>query len=308
MMPFDESGLAAILPSRFVDLVAQVRRVRALAAACPELQAEAQSRERASAGLVDQVAVIPIHGVISKRESIWTALTGGTSLDALQAQLAVAGADPNVRAVVLHVDSPGGGVYGVDETAAQIADLNKRKPVIAFADGLAASAGFWLIAGADRIVATPSAEVGSIGVFAVHFDESGLLAKEGIVPTLVKAGEHKAEANPFQPLSEDDRDAMQARIDAHYARFVARVAKGRGVSASTVRDKYGSGRVVDAQQAHAAGMVTDIGGWLDVVRIATTEARKRTSPGQTQAQPAQRVNAGADDLLRLRLQIDELSV
>jgi signal peptide peptidase SppA len=235
---------------------------------------------------------------------MWSEILGGTSLDLLSLQLAQARDDTSTRSIVLHVDSPGGGVYGIDEMANQIAELNKHKPVIAFVDGLGASAAYWLIAGASHIVATPSAELGSIGVYAVHFDTSRALDQEGVTPTLIKAGEFKAEANPYQPLSDEDREAMQQRIDAHYTRFVSRIAKGRGVSAGKVRESFGRGRVLDATQAEACGMATEIGGWPDVLRIATTEARTRAHT--TQQQPRPRV-ASAESL-RLQLAMAEAAI
>jgi len=295
---FDESGLAAIDPGAFARVVARLRS-RAAMAASPELAAKEPQQTRTQQRF-DAVAVIPVHGVITKRASMWADLFGDTTLDDLQAQLAAVRDDASVRAVLLHVDSPGGGVYGVDESAHQIAELNKTKPVIAFTDGLAASAAYWLASGASRIVASRDAEVGSIGVYAVHFDQSGALAQAGIVPTLVKAGEFKAEANPYQPLSEEDRDAMQARIDTHYTRFVSRVARNRGRGVDVVREQFGRGRIVDAAAALDVGMVTDIGTVADALRIAIDEARQRT-PRQTQAR------ACSDDLLRLQLQLEDVA-
>lgn len=301
---FDESGLAAIMPSRFGGLVSQWQRCTRAArdAAFPELQAEAGSApQRVRPEATDQIAVIPVHGAISKRESIWSELLGGTALDTFGAQLQHAADTEQIKAIVLHVDSPGGGVYGIDEAAQLLAEVNKRKPVIAFADGLAASAAYWLIAGASHIVATPSAELGSIGVYAVHFDESRMLDQLGVTPTLIKAGEFKAEANPYQPLSDEDREALQSRIDTHYQRFVSRVAKGRGISASKVRDTFGKGRVLDATQAEAVGMATEIGGWPEVLRLAHTEARTRTHTTQQATRP--RVASHAS--LRLQLALAE---
>ena len=305
---FDESGLAAILPSRFGGLVSQWQRCnRALRdAAFPEMQAEAAPvPQRARPEATETIAVIPVHGAISRRsDSIFSELLGGTSLDTLSQQLAHARDEEQIKAIVLHVDSPGGGVYGIDEMAQAISELNKHKPVIAFADGLAASAAYWLIAGASHIVATPSAELGSIGVYAVHFDESRMLDQFGVTPTLIKAGEFKAEANPYQPLSDEDRAAMQSRIDTHYNRFLTRVARGRGISASKVRDTFGKGRVLDAVQAEAVGMATAIGGWPDVVRLAITESRSRTHT--TQQQPRPRVASLAS--LRLQLALAEAAL
>lgn len=293
---FDESGLAAIHPARLADVFARLQAAT-VRAEVREVEVQAAAARRMGPQ-VDGIARIPITGVISKNASLWSELFGDTTLHGLSAALAAAAADASVRAVVLEVDSPGGGVYGVDETAAQIAELNKTKPVVAFADGLAASAAYWLISQASAIVASPSSEIGSIGVYAVHFDQSGLLDKAGVVATLIKAGKFKAEANPYQPLSQEDHDAMQARIDSHYQRFVSRVARGRGIGVDTVRHDYGEGRVLDAAAAAKVGMVTEIGTWADAVRVALSESRERNKP-----QPARAV--ASDAALRLQLQLEE---
>ena len=296
---FDESGLAAIDPAAYARLVHRLR-ARVAVAASPELVAEDSPQRSRQQQRVEAVAVVEVSGVITKRGSIWSELFGGCALDHLSAQLAAARDDASVRAVLLHVDSPGGGVYGVDETAQQIVALNKVKPVIAFTDGLAASAAYWLASSASRVVATRDAELGSIGVYGLHFDTSGALAQAGIVPTLVKAGEFKGEANPYQPLSDDDRAAMQARIDTHYMRFLTAVAKGRGKRVDVVREDFGRGRVVDAATALDVGMATDIGTAADALRIAIDEARLRSQKTTQQTR-------ASDELLRLRLQLEDVA-
>lgn len=300
---FDESGLCALDELAILRLVAQWREYRE--GVPVELRGDVGRRpsERASASRADSVAIIPIHDVITKRASFWTDVMGGTSLDVLSLQLAQARADDSVRAVVLDVDSPGGGVYGVDEVAEQLAELDAQKPVVAFVSGLAASAAYWLASSSSRIVASPSSDLGSIGVYALHFDTSGAMREAGIVPTLIKAGEFKAEGNPYFPLTDEDRDAMQARINVHMTRFVSRVARGRGVGVDVVRKDFGRGRVVDAKTAADVGMATDIGGIQDAIRIANREARERAQP-QTQLAG---MRPRSDAFLSLQLQLEEVA-
>ena len=301
---FDGSGMCALDERVLWELVAQWREYRE---GIPvELRGDLGRRapERTSSvSRASDVAVIPIHDVITKRASFWSDMMGGTSLDALSVQLAAARADDSVRAVLLDVDSPGGGVYGTDEVAEQIAELDAQKPVVAFVSGLAASAAYWLASSASRIVASPSADLGSIGVYALHFDTSGALREAGIVPTLIKAGEFKGEGNPYFPLTDDDRDAMSARIQTHYARFVARVARGRKLPVDVVRKDFGRGRVLDAKTAADVGMATDLGGYHDAIRIAQKEARERSSQ-QTQSAVAR---PRSDAFLSLQLQLEEVA-
>jgi signal peptide peptidase SppA len=282
---FDESGLAAIYPGAWARVQAAMRTD----AVSAEMMARARAAGASPVQPPNGIAVVPVHGVITKGESVLSMLFGGASLDSLQANLIALRDDNTVRAIVLHIDSPGGGVYGVDETAELIADVNKRKRVVAYTDGMCASAAYWLASATSRIVATPSAEVGSIGVYAVHFDYSKQMEAEGVVPTLVKAGEHKAEANPYQPLSDEDRAAMQSRINAYYALFTSRVARGRGVSVDQVRgEAFGDGRVIGAKQAVSSGMADEVGTFADVLRGMTRDTSSRAAQA-------------AESLLALRL-------
>lgn len=284
---FDESGLAAIYPGAWARVQAAMR-----ADATRTFSIRAAESPGTKAG---SVALIPVHGVITKTSSFFSDLFGGTSLDRLEAAVLDAAADKSITSIVLHVDSPGGGVYGVDGVADTIAAVAKKKQVVAFTDGMMASAAYWLASAASRIVATADAEIGSIGVYAVHFDHSGELAAEGIVPTLIKAGEHKAEANPFQPLSDEDRGAMQARIDAYYSLFTRRVAKGRGVPVDTARgDAFGAGRVLGAQQAVSAGMADELGTIADVLRGLTRDTSSRAAQA-------------ADEMLRFQVQLAQVA-
>jgi signal peptide peptidase SppA len=201
------------------------------------------------------VAIIPIHGAIERRSSFLGELFGSTSIEALRASIRGAVADPDVKGIVLSIDSPGGAVAGVTELAAEIREARRYKPVIAHADTVAASAAYWLGSQADEFVVTPSGQVGSVGVYAVHQDISGALAAEGVSITIISAGDHKVDGNEFEPLSDEARGEMQSRVDSFYGQFVDDIAKGRGVSPETVRKDYGQGRMLLAKEALAAGIV-----------------------------------------------------
>ena len=202
------------------------------------------------------IALVPIHGMIAQRSSILDEFFGVSSLDSTRAAIRVALADPNVRAILLDLDTPGGSVAGVTELAGEIRDARGQgKPIIAHANTLAASAGYWLASQADEVIVSPSGSVGSIGIIAIHQDVSRALDAEGITTTLIASGQFKTEGNPFEPLTDEAKGHLQERSDAHYAQFVADVAKARGTTAENVRSTYGQGRIVMARQALAAGMV-----------------------------------------------------
>lgn len=232
-----------------------------------EIQARIGATPTREASPVASVAVIPIYGTILPRASMFSNISGGggTGVDAVSAAFAQAVADDSIGAILLDVDSPGGSCYMIPEFASEIRDARGSKPIIAIANTCAASAAFWIASQADEVVVSPSGIVGSIGVYAAHEDISAQLEQDGIAMTLIKAGKFKAEGNPFEPLSDDAREWMQGFVDATYAKFVADVASGRGVSAETVRNGYGQGRVVTADDALAEGMVDEIATFEETV-------------------------------------------
>jgi signal peptide peptidase SppA len=187
-----------------------------------------------------------------------TQVSGLTSADQFGAMLRAAVADPDVKAIVADVDSPGGSVFGMEELAATIRDLRGEKPMVAVANPVAASAAYWIASQFDEVIATPSAQVGSIGVVAVHRDMSGMNEKLGVKPTYITAGKYKAEGNSDTPLGDDAKQAMQRLADQYYGAFVESVAASRGVKAEAVRDGYGEGRVLSARDARRERMIDGI--------------------------------------------------
>ncbi len=249
----------AIDPRRLVALQLLSARARGIEAR-PAIEARAalsRTPRRAAAGTL---AVIPLHGTVSQRGDFLDALLGGGSIstESITWQVRAALADDSISGILLDIDSPGGAVTGVQELAAVIHAARERKPVYAIANCLAASAAYWIGSAATKLYATPSGEVGSIGVFAMHRDYSAAMKKEGIKTTFISAGPYKVEGNAFEPLSAEAKDYMQSRIDDYYGQFVRDVARGRGVSAATVRASYGGGRVMGAAEALKAGLVDGV--------------------------------------------------
>jgi signal peptide peptidase SppA len=181
-------------------------------------------------------------------------------LDEVMAMTKAAVADPDVKSVVFDVDSPGGLVDGVPEAAVQIRRLRDAsgKPFVSVANGQMASAAYWLGSQAHEVVVAPSAVVGSVGVYQRHEDLSEMAAQEGVKITLISAGEHKTEGNPFEPLGDEARQAMQSDVNYFYSMFVADVAEGRqeAVDSSSIRDgsAFGGGRSFPAKPAVKIGL------------------------------------------------------
>jgi signal peptide peptidase SppA len=232
----------------------------------PRAQRVALPPTRRGQRSANAVQIIPLRGVLTPRPSFFSLLFGGGGgLETFRQDLRQAVDDEDVTAIVLDVDSPGGLVDLIPETAAEIRGARDVKPIVAVADTRAASAAYWLAAQASELVVTPSGEVGSIGVYLAH--ESYAKANEdfGVEVTYVWAGRYKTEGNPDEPLSDDAEAHMQESVDEAYGLFVDDVAAGRGVEASVVRDGYGEGRVLPASMALEANMVDRVATLEDVV-------------------------------------------
>jgi signal peptide peptidase SppA len=232
-----------------------------------------EAQRRGGPGRSGDVATVPLKGVLMPEVGgLFALLFGGGGLQAFQAQLAEAVNDPEVGVIVMDIDSPGGLVDQIPETAAQIRAARAIKPIVAVANTQAASAAYWLASQADEIVVTPSGEAGSIGVYQLHRDLSAQHEMKGIVPTLVSAGKYKVEGNPYQPLGEEARAAMQADVDDYYRMFTGEVAKGRGVTREDIVAGYGEGRCLHAKQAVSAGIADRVETLSDTVRRLTSPA------------------------------------
>lgn len=202
------------------------------------------------------VAVIPVNGVIGKRMNMFSEISGGASTELIARDINAALEDQSVQSILLHIDSPGGSVDGVENLADIIRAASQIKPVVSFADGTMASAAYWLGSAADAIVASSStAQIGSIGVVATHRDVSRAQEMAGIKTTEISAGRYKRIASQYGPLTESGQAEIQRQIDGIYTIFVDAVAQNRGVSAEKVLAEMADGRVFLARDAQARGMV-----------------------------------------------------
>jgi signal peptide peptidase SppA len=213
------------------------------------------------------IAVIPLFGLLThRRGGFLSFLFGGTSLSDFTSAVRAAAAEPAIAAVVLLVDSPGGEVQGTPEAADAVADLRKRKRVVAIGDGLLASAAFWIASQAHEIIASPSSLIGSIGVISVHVDQSAADERAGLRTTVLTSSKRKAEGHPHAPLDADARAYLQSRVDQAGAMFTAAVARGRGVDVSRVRGPdFGEGRAFWAEEATRRGLADRLGTVHDVL-------------------------------------------
>jgi signal peptide peptidase SppA len=227
-----------------------------------------------------KIAILPLYGVIEQRASIWMEWFGGTSTDRFGAMFDEALRDPKIKGVVVDIESPGGTVPGVMETADKIYQSRGQKPVVAIANSMAASAAYWLGSAFDQLYVTPGGCCGSVGVYSMHLDFSKAMEAEGVTPTMFAVPEFKAEFNPFMPLSDESKEYEMQEVNRVYDQFVAAVARHRGTTASNVRANYGKGRVVDAQTSVAAGMADKV---ATLEQVVSRMMAGRIKPGGFQA-------------------------
>lgn len=237
-------------------------------------------REEQGYEVVDRVAIIPVDGVIAKKMNLFSRISGGASTQLIGRDLREALEDPKVDAIILQIDSPGGAVDGTSELADTIYAARGEKPIVAYADGMMASAAYWLGSAADAVyIAGGTTTVGSIGVVATHVDVSRYEERVGIKTTEIYAGRYKRIASSYKPLTDEGRASIQDHVDYIYSVFVGAVAKHRGVSEETVLKDMADGRIFVGQQAIDAGLVDGVS-TLDAL-IADLRAGKRPSGRQT---------------------------
>ena len=227
-----------------------------------------------------KVAVIPIHGTLVRRTSGLEAVSGLASYTSIAAQLDAALASPEVAAILLDVDSPGGESGGVFDLADRIRAGVQVKPVWAVANDMAFSAAYALASAASRVFVARTGGVGSIGVIAMHIDQSVKDAKDGVRYTAVFAGERKNDLNPHEPISDEAHAVLKAEVDRVYDLFVETVARHRGLDADAVRATEAG--LFFGPDAVGAGLADAVGGFDD----ALSQLTQSLSPLPTQVASA----------------------
>jgi signal peptide peptidase SppA len=225
----------------------------------------------------DGIAVLPIQGTISQRLSGMQQHSGGASTERIGADFDDAMQDPAVKGVVLNVDSPGGSIHGVAELANKVFQARGKKPITAVANSQMSSAAYWIASSADKIVASPSSLVGSIGVITVHRESSKSDEARGAKYTVVSAGQHKADGNPYEPLTEQSRATLDQLVGSVYDQFVGSVARNRSTTADAVKGGYGQGKSLLGQEAVSAGLADRVATLEDVLDEMGATARAKTS-------------------------------
>jgi signal peptide peptidase SppA len=236
----------------------------------------AEAGEDRDYAVLDGVAVVPVQGTLLKKESFLSSWSGASSYEQIQRQVARAVDDASVRAILLDVDSPGGETSGCFELADYIYSIRGVKPVYAAANDIALSAAYAIASSASRVFVTRTGAVGSIGVYALHVDQSAFDKDLGAKYTFIFAGEKKVDGNPHEPLSESAKGDIQAEVDREYGIFVETVARNRKAPAKTIAGTQAGLFWAD----NAIPLLADQVGTLDDALAAITgqlDSRKRAS-------------------------------
>jgi len=268
---FAKGVLWGIRPSVLEEMLGRIPDLEKAAQMAVRFSEDPQERDELR--IIDGVGIIPITGPITKRSSFFSFLFGGCSINRLTEAMMEALADPAVKAILLDVDSPGGTVAGTEAFGDLVYEARSEKPIVAFANGMMASAAYWVGSGANQVVAERTADVGSIGVLMVHHDWSKEDEMMGLKRTILSAGKYKALGNDAEPLSDLARDTFQAELDYIYTLFVDTVARNRGTDADTVLKEMADGRIFIGEQAVEAGLADSVGSFDSAQELAASLAR-----------------------------------
>ncbi len=217
------------------------------------------------------IAVISISGTLVKKASWMDAESGLQSYEQIRTHLLDARDDPGIRGVLLDVDSPGGEVGGLFDLADEVYAVREQKPCYAIANDEAFSAAYALASSAQRLFVTRTGGVGSIGVIAVHMDQSGWDEKMGRKYTAVFAGARKNDFSTHQPLSDDARANLQGEVDRLYDMFVAAVARNRDLKPALIRNTDAG--LFWGEKAISAGLADEVGSFDDALAAVTQAAK-----------------------------------
>jgi signal peptide peptidase SppA len=200
------------------------------------------------------VAVIPVRGAIAQRMSLMQEVSGGTSSDLLTRDIKAAVEDKKVRALLLHIDSPGGTVAGTEGAASALFAARQLKPTATLSDNLVASAAYWIGSAASKVYLGSQVDrLGSIGIVATHRNISRMEEAAGIQTTEITAGKYKRIASQYGPLTDPGRRSIQEEVDAIYEIFVDFVAQYRSVTHEQAL-AMADGKVFMGQQAIDIGL------------------------------------------------------
>jgi protease-4 len=252
----------------------------------------------------DRIAMVPVEGVIDDEMA-----------KTVTRHLKQYGDDSRVKAIILRIDSPGGGVSASQEIYREVKRVreDKKKKVVVSMASVAASGGYYIACPADKIFANPGTVTGSIGVIAEWLNYKGLAEWAKLKPVVFKSGEFKDTGSPTRELTDADKKYFQGMIDELYNQFVGAVTEGRQgkgeAGAELTRErvvKLADGRVYTGETARKNGLVDEIGNYEDVVKATAKLAQIKGEP-QVVTPPKQKEGLSLLDLLLGVTKIKDIS-
>jgi protease-4 len=231
------------------------------------------------------VSLYALSYLFNREESLW----GGEKIAIIEVRGVILDPQPiveklvklrkneKVKAIVLRIDSPGGGVGPAQEIFAEVKKAQKEKKVLVSMGSVAASGGYYIACAADKILANPGSITGSIGVIVESLNVEELLRKLGLRSMVVKSGKHKDLGSPLRPMTEEERKLLQGVLDSVHEQFIRAVAEGRKLPVEKVRE-LADGRIFSGEQARELGLVDELGNLEDTLAMAATLAGIRGEP------------------------------
>ena len=218
----------------------------------------------------DQIAVIDVSGLIINAQKPGLLEQGDNPVSELHEKLQKAESDKRVKAVILRLNTPGGGVTASDAMYREVVRFRKRsgKPVVALMMDVTASGGYYVACATDRIVTYPTSVVGSIGVIVQTISVKPALSRIGIHAEAITSGKNKDAGSPLSTLTDEHRRVLRGLVDDFYARFTALVRESRPNIPADKFDMLTDGRVVSGEQAVAFGLADKTGDIYDAAEIA----------------------------------------
>lgn len=218
--------------------------------------------------LIDGLAVVSISGTLTNRDSPWNKYFGRVSYNEIRSAALEAANHPDTKSILLAVDSPGGAVTGLQETAKLLETIDQKvMPVYTHSGTVMASGGYWLGSVGREVYASELAEVGSIGVITVHQEITKMLEDHGIKSTVIRKGKFKALGGPYEKLSPEARAEIEKDMDFIYEVFTKAVSDHRGIPQQIIKDTAAEGQVFFAEAGKAVGLIDDVSTYDEVVNM-----------------------------------------
>jgi signal peptide peptidase SppA len=219
--------------------------------------------------VINERAVLPIHGVVLKKSMGMEGSSGMTTTINIENSLIAASEDRRVKEIIMDFDTPGGTAEGLSEVTALMREIKKDKPIFAVVNDSMYSAGYWMGSAATKIYGYLTSGVGSIGVYMMHIDQSARNEREGVKVTFIKAGKYKTMGNRHEPLSEDAQNEFQRIVDNSYSLFIEEVAANRGRTVEEIAS-VAEGRLYFGREALEVGLIDELKTFQDVISYSNT--------------------------------------